>query len=127
MMIFKWGKDGGTESSVWGFWLIEIKCAFSIVLLRFDKGTREAYHNHAFDAVSWLLTGHLTEYMLDGSETKEYYPSFKPIFTWKETFHKVKSNGVSWALSFRGPWADTWKEFTDRPITLTHGRKEVSK
>jgi hypothetical protein len=35
---------------------------------------------------------------------------------------------VTWALSFRGPWNKTWKEYLpkeNREITLTNGRKIV--
>lgn len=42
--------------------------------------------------------------------------------------HKVMSQGDTFVLSLRGPWADTWKEFLpglNRFITLTHGRKIV--
>mgnify|MGYP001575993171 CR=1 FL=1 len=57
MKLFYYGKDGGPESHVWGFWLIEAKSLFSIVLLRFENGTREAYHSHAFNSLSWVLRG----------------------------------------------------------------------
>ena len=50
------GKDGGPESTVWGFWLIEIKKLFSVALLCFENGSREAFHTHAFNSVSWVLT-----------------------------------------------------------------------
>lgn len=51
-LLFK-RKDGGQQSTVTGYWLIEWKNVFSIVLLKFEKGTREAYHTHAFNAFSW--------------------------------------------------------------------------
>ena len=59
MKLFHKSKDGGPDSNVTGYWLIEWKKAFSVVLLRFDAGTREAYHNHAFNAISWILKGEL--------------------------------------------------------------------
>ena len=40
--------DGGKDSGVTGYWLIEWKRGFSIVLLRFSKGSREAYHSHGY-------------------------------------------------------------------------------
>ena len=49
MKLFKYMKDGGPESTVWGYFLIEIKSLFTIVLLHFKNGSREAYHNHAFN------------------------------------------------------------------------------
>lgn len=65
MKILKYGKDGGPESTVWGYWLIEWKPVFSVALLCFENGSREAYHSHAFDSVSWLLKGQLVEHNLD--------------------------------------------------------------
>lgn len=62
MKFLYYGKNGGPESRVWGYFLIEIKSLFSIVLLRFENGSRDAYHTHAFHCFSWLLRGHLTEY-----------------------------------------------------------------
>ena len=126
MKLFSYGKDGGPESTVSGFWLVEIKSLFSIVLLKFENGSREAYHEHAFNAVSWLLSGALVETLNGRYTTKRYFPSFKPIVTKRDTFHKVASFRNSWVLSFRGPWKPTWKEEVNgKTITLTHGRKEV--
>lgn len=125
-------KDGGPKSHVWGWFLIELKRLFSIVLLKFEHGTREAYHTHAFNSVSWLLKGCLVETRKDSiwslSKQTVYYPSFKPIITTRDNCHQVFSCGTSWVLSFRGPWADTWKEITEdgSEVTLTHGRKYVS-
>ncbi len=128
MKLFSVGKDGGAESKVKGFWLIEVKKLFSIVLLRFDGDSREAYHSHAFNSISWLLSGRLSEINLDNSATI-YSPSITPIFTYRDTFHKVNSKGHSWALSFRGPWCNEWEEFLPNEeifIKLTHGRNKIS-
>lgn len=131
MKILYKGKDGGSESTVTGYWLIEWKPVFSIALLRLDDGSREAYHSHAFNAVSWLLSGRLIEEIIceDGSwGTRLYNPSIKPILTPRECFHKVTSVGRSWAITFRGPWNKTWKEYLpleNRHRTLTNGRKEI--
>ncbi len=123
-ILFK-SKDGGAESNVTGFWLIEIKCLFSIALLRFDHGTREAFHSHAFNCISWVIWGILEEISLKG-QTKWHIPSLIPVLTSRNTFHKVYSHGITWALTFRGPWSKTWKENIDgQEITLTHGRKVV--
>lgn len=126
-MLFK-RKDGGPKSHVWGFFFVELKKLFSIVLLKFEHGTREAYHSHAFNSVSWLLRGHLVESRIDRPYGRVYGPSFKPIITTRDNFHQVSSIGTSWVLSFRGPWADKWKEITEdgSEITLTHGRKQCS-
>lgn len=127
-------KDGGPESTVTSYILVEIKPLFSIMLLRFDNGSRDAYHEHAFNCVSWVLSGGLYEEMYskaapDGLAGVYYHrPRFWPVVTLRSTFHKVTSIGTSWVLTFRGPWADKWREWLPaqgRFATLTHGRKEV--
>jgi hypothetical protein len=128
-MKFLWGdKDGGPESKVY-VWGLEIKSLFSVLALKFELGSREAYHSHAFNAISWVLKGGLNEHMLDGP-TNYYGASRTPVVTRRATFHKVMGLGnPSWVLTFRGPWANTWLEFlpkAKRFITLTHGRKEIS-
>ena len=42
MKLFSKFYDGGQDSGVTGFWLIEAKHLFSIVILIFNKGTRDA-------------------------------------------------------------------------------------
>lgn len=130
MKFLSYGKDGGPESTVHGYWLIEIKGLFSIVLLKFENGSRDAYHNHAFNAVSWVLSGQLIEYFpeMPPEFGEAYSPSFKPVVTPRTLFHKVVSQGNTWVLSFRGPWTKTWREWSPKTgifTTLTHGRKEV--
>ncbi len=117
--------DGGKDSGVTAYFLIEWKMLFSIGILHFKKGTREAYHNHAFNALTWWLKGKVTEIKLNGEE-KDYAPSLTPKYTAKTNFHKVLSHEDTWALTFRGPWSDTWEEYRkDKYVTLTHGRKEI--
>lgn len=125
MKILSKGKDGGYESNVWGYWIIELKWLFSIAILRFEHGTREAYHSHAFNCISWVFKGKLEEKHLDG-KIEFHTPGIRPIITRRNTFHKVFSHGRTWVLTFRGPWSNTWKEEIDgQEITLTHGRKIV--
>lgn len=141
MKLFYKGKDGGPESTVTGYWLIEAKGLFSIALLKLDNGSREAYHSHAFNAVSWLLKGELHEDVMvsgrcrasgeywQGDYTTVYKPSLKPIYTSRDNMHKVSSKGTSWAITFRGPWDKTWNEYLpkeDRHRTLASGRVEVA-
>lgn len=129
MTFMKWKKDGGYESTVQGLFLIEIKRLFSIVLLRFDEGSREAFHSHAFNCISWVLSGGLFEKFFGNGGGLLHFPSFKPVVTRRETFHKVLGLAKrNWVLTFRGPWAKTWNEFipaTGAHKTLTHGRVEV--
>lgn len=128
MKIFTIRKDGGPESTVTGYWLVEIKSLFSICILRFDGKSREAYHNHAFNCFSWVIKGGLVEYNLNGP-IKAYPPSLMPFITRRNTFHKVSSpHGTSWVLSFRGPWTKRWREWLPERrqfVTLTNGRMVV--
>lgn len=120
-------KDGGYDSTVWAYFLFEIKWLFSIALLRFEDGSRDAYHSHAFHCVSWVLRGALEEEIL-GDDIHWHVPRFLPFITRRTTFHKVTSVGRSWVLTLRGPWAKSRQEYLpaeDRVVTLTHGRKEL--
>lgn len=123
-------KDGGADSRV-HCWGIESKGFGSVLLLLFHEGSREAFHTHAFNSVSWLLRGKLDEcfYGCD-YPTLTHVASWRRIKTFRYTFHMVAGVAPrSWVLSFRGPWVDTWKEFLPRIkklITLTHGRKVIS-
>lgn len=128
MKFFRTAKDGGPLSTVTGFWLTEIKSLFSITLLRFSNGSRDEFHSHAFDSVSWVLTGKLFEQHLHGNQVDTHRPSILPVVTRRETFHRVFSQGTTWVLTFRGPWAKTWREYapeTGKFSVLTHGRKAV--
>lgn len=119
--------DGGKGSGVTGRFLVEFKPLFSIGLLHFKNGSRPSYHNHAFNALSWFIWGHVTEEHRDGT-AKEFAPSLLPKFTPRSCFHRVVSHGDTWCLTLRGPWASTWQEYrpkTNELVTLTHGRKEV--
>lgn len=126
-------KDGGPDSSVTGYWLIEAKSLFSICLLKFEGKSREAFHTHAFHAISWLLKGHLVENWKFRPPFKmgfirHYNPSIVPIITPRQRMHKVDSDGTSWVLTFRGPWSKEWKEYlpnTNEHVTLTQGREVV--
>lgn len=127
MRFLYWGKDGGPRSTVHGFWIIEIKWLFSLVLLRFDEGSREVYHSHAFNAVTWWLRGGVDEYFPDG-KGRPWVPSWRPKFTPRNCCHKVYARKRTWALSLRGPWSRTWVEYDPATVTtttLTHGRRVV--
>lgn len=118
--------DGGKESGVTGYFLIEWKCLFSIGLLHFKDGSRENFHSHAFNALSWFVRGHVTEEKLDGTK-KDFYSSIIPKFTPRTNCHRVISHGDTWCFTLRGPWKDTWEEVTPEgeQITLTHGRQKI--
>lgn len=134
MKLFKFASDGGRDSGVRGFFFVEIKSLFSVVLLRFNPGSREAYHSHAFNAVTWFLRGKVVEERIHGDheadlsfEYTPFGPNVRPKFTPRENCHRVSSVGITYALSFRGPWIDTWREYrAGKFVTLTHGRKVVS-
>lgn len=132
MKLFAKRKDGGPLSRVTGYWLLEAKSLLSIVLLRFDDGSREAYHSHAFNSWNWVLRGQVEEHHLatrnpDHAEVNTYRPSIRPVKTTRDTFHKVVSRGRTWVLSIRGPWTDRWQEWIPGRgfVTLTRGRREL--
>lgn len=87
--------------------------------------------------MTWWLKGKVTEAKLNAlfsgqamtqyeDITKDFKPSFIPKFTSRSNFHKVIAHETTYALTFRGPWKETWEELrSDKIITLTHGRKEV--
>jgi hypothetical protein len=130
--LFAVRKDGGPDSNVTGYWLVECKPLFSIALLKFEKGSREAFHSHAFNAVSWILSGELKEErIIDGQKVlKTFKPSLKPIITTKHNLHRVHGiTATTWALSFRGPWDKTWIEMFDdgSTVTLTNGRRIIER
>jgi hypothetical protein len=127
MRILSWSKDGGPDSPVDGFFFIEIKSLFSIVLLRFNEGCRETHHSHAFHALTWFIRGDLVEEDING-EYHVYERSIRPKVTRRSKNHRVIAWTDSWCLSIRGPWKSTWTEDTDTHHTvLTHGRKIVER
>lgn len=127
MRFFSRAKDGGPKSTVVGYWLVELKKLFSVVLLRFDDGSRDEFHSHAFNSLSWVLRGRLVENHIDG-RVEEHRAGLWPVTTRRSTFHRVVSQGTTWVVSFRGPWSDHWHEFdpkTGELTTLADGRVEV--
>lgn len=127
MKFLKRGKDGGPKSTVTGYWLAEIKSLFSAVVLKFEDGSRDEYHDHAFNSISWVLGGSLIERHLDG-KVEIHKPSWLPVITRRDTFHNVVSQGTTWVFSIRGPWAKTWREWDPKSgffTMLSHGRKIV--
>lgn len=125
MKVFSKSKDGGPDSPVDAFFVVEIKSLFSVALLKFNKGGREAFHSHAFNAFTWFLCGELIEEKVCGDDYM-YKRGLIPKHTLRGNCHRVKAINTSYCLTVRGPWVDRWKEVVDgREITLTHGRKVV--
>lgn len=127
MKFLSVSKDGGPDSTVTAYWLVELKWLFSIALLRFDHGTRDVFHSHAFNSISWLISGALREDMFDGRSIY-HPPGLWPITTKRTTVHRVFGlSPRSWALTFRGPWAKTWREELPdgNTVTLSNGRVAV--
>lgn len=119
-------KDGGPQSPVDAYFLFEIKYFMSIALLKFNKGGREAFHTHAFNALTWFLNGDLVEESIDGT-THVYKHSLLPKITKREKNHRVYAIKTSWCLTIRGPWTQTWTEtHEDTLTTLTHGRRIIN-
>lgn len=125
MKFFSRSKDGGPESPVDAFFLFEIKSLCSIAILRFNEGGREAFHTHAFNALTWFISGDMVEQDVNG-EFYCYERSIVPKITRRSKNHRVRAFKTSWAFTIRGPWKDTWTETIDgEHIVLTHGRKRV--
>lgn len=125
MKILTKSYDGGPDSGVTGYWLIESKRIGSIVLLNFSPGSRDAYHSHAFNAITWWLKGTVIEEDVNSNYYSiKWKPSIVPKYTPWHKFHRVIAGDKgAWAISFRGPWKDSWQEFkNNKYIKLTHGR-----
>lgn len=117
--------DGGADSPVTAYFLLEWKHVCSIALLRFNKGGREAFHTHAFDALTWFLVGAMKEEDIDGT-LHTYKRGLWPKLTRKEKNHRVSATETSWCITLRGPWDKTWTEHLDGVrTTFTWGRKVV--
>jgi quercetin dioxygenase-like cupin family protein len=128
MKFFKKSSDGGKDSGVTGYFIVEIKPLFSIVLLKFNKGTRDAYHSHAFNAVTIWLKGVVREHELFSPLKPRIWGSGDAKYTPRHNIHMVEALTDTWALSIRGPWSKTWFEYKDgKIIELTHGRVVVRK
>lgn len=124
MKFFKKSYDGGPDSGVTGYWLIEIKPLFSVVLLKFNKGTRDAFHSHAFNAWTLWLKGEVKEH--DMWLPPKIWKAGQFKYTPRNNMHMVEAFTDTWALSIRGPWRDFWYEFKNSKfIEMTHGRKIV--
>lgn len=124
MRFFFKRKDGGPLSHVTGYWLMEGKRSFSIVLLRFDLGSREVFHNHAFNAFTLFLLGKVEEHTLSGKV--RVWKSLQFKYTPRTLAHKVYGiTRHTWAVSVRGPWTKVWKEYSPNKTTvLSQGRVE---
>lgn len=118
MNIFKKLKDGGSQSPVDAYFLFEIKGLASVALLKFNKGGREAFHTHAFDALTWFIKGDLIEEDVSG-DTYRYKKSLVPKLTLKSKNHRVLANKNSYCLTVRGKWQDSWTEYDKDSNTTT--------
>lgn len=131
MRIFQKTKDGGDESTVDAYFFCEFKGLFSIALLKFNKGSRNNFHSHAFHALTWFLKGDMEEHRILNNEQvkRKYKRSFLPKLTKRDNLHKVIANKTSWCFTIRGKWQKEWKEVnlqTDEMFTLSNGRKVVN-
>lgn len=127
MKLFSKCKDGGPKSPVDAYFLIESKRLGSIVLLKFNRGAREEFHTHAFNAWTWFLCGDLTEQDVDGTFLR-YTKKLLPKSTPREKFHRVVAKRDSWCFTIRGPWVKNWMEYNDQSkirTTFSWGRKVI--
>ena len=122
-------KDGGPESPVEGYFLFEIKGLCSVALLKFNKGTREAYHTHAFNALTWFIKGNMREEKFGCPLGSVYTRSLLPKVTMRDNNHRVVAEEDSWCVTLRGPWGKYWTEdnvTSGKHAVFTHGRVIVS-
>jgi len=127
MKILSLAKDGGPNSPVDAFFIFEIKALCSVAILRFNEGSRETFHSHAFNALTWFICGSLQEQDIDGT-IYTYRRSWFPKLTRRTKNHRVIALKNSICITLRGPWTKTWTEDDDTYHTvLTHHRKIVSK
>ena len=127
MRLFSKVKDGGPTSPVDAYFLVEIKGLFSVAVLKFNKGSREEFHTHAFNALTWFIKGDLLEEDSSG-DFYIYSKSLLPKLTRKLKNHRVLALKDSWCITLRGPWELYWTEYNktlDTTTVLTHGRKVV--
>src|SRR5271156_4188694 len=112
MRFFEKVKDGGPDSLVTAYVLVEIKSLFSIMVLRFG-GTREAYHSHAFNALTLWLKGRVYEFtpFMPRSDRQRPWYAGQWKYTPRGLMHKIRPIGSAWALTIRGPWENTWQEY----------------
>lgn len=125
--FFRRVKDGGPDSPVEAFWLVEWKALFSIGVLRFPRGSRENFHSHAMNAVSWVVSGLLTEEFADRNRRNNTYQTGDVAVTRRETLHRVWGIApVTWVLTLRGRWEREWLEWNPASrqyIRLSLGRR----
>lgn len=101
---------------------------FSLAVLKFNKGSRENFHTHAFHSLTWFISGDMEELDICGDSYK-YKRNLLPKITKRTKNHKVIANKTSWCITIRGRWVDTWTEYNSskqKTIILTHGRKEIN-
>lgn len=119
-------KDGGPESPVTGYFLLEWSPFLTVGFLHFPKGSRENYHSHAFNTIGWLFKGEIDEQFID-NPTIKYKPSLKPIKVGRNTMHRVLGIAKSsWVFNIRGPWHSEWDEYNEKSNTIIRlglGRK----
>lgn len=127
MKLFTKAKDGGSESPVDAYFLFENKYVGSIAILKFNKGGREAFHTHAFDALTWFIKGDLIEEDVSG-DLLVYKRSIKPKITLKSKNHRVIAKKDSYCITIRGRWVDTWTEYNkelNETTIFSWGRNKV--
>lgn len=110
MKFFTKMKDGGPDSPVEGYFLFEIKGLCSVALLKFNKGTRETYHTHAFNALTWFIKGSMREKRYGCALCSVYTRSLLPKVTMRDNNHRVVAEEDSWCFTLRGPWSKYWTE-----------------
>lgn len=113
MRVLNKAKDGGAKSTVDAFFLCEFKRYFSVAFLRFNTGGGEEFHSHAFNAYTWFLFGNMYEETRGDSSPVQYTRRVIPKLTQRDKIHRVYAFKTSWCFTVRGPWVETWSEFSE--------------
>lgn len=128
MKLFTKAPDGGRGSGVTAYFLVEIKSLFSVALLHFAPGSREVYHDHAFNALTLWLKGAVLEHFPwhTGKPSIEWRAG-QLKYTTRNTLHKVEGlEDGAWALTVRGPWEAIWREWDGKFRWFGWGRVELA-
>jgi hypothetical protein len=123
--------------------IFEIKWLGGILFHKFETIEQNRYHNHAFHAVSFLLSGSYEEEVLsnpqyDSLNSKVIRTKIKrtvnqwlrPRWIPRDYCHRIlKAEPNTWTLLFFGPWVKYWDEFflDNTRVTYTWGRKIINK
>jgi len=117
------------EGPVHVYTLFEIKWLGGILLHKFETEEQDRFHDHAFNAVAFTLSGSYEEEILTpkGIVKRTVRHLFQPRWIPRDYCHRIlKAQPNTWTILFFGPWRSYWHEYfhkTNTWFTYTWGRK----